>query len=181
MDKNKICLDSNQFHELHISATTKCLEEFERLTQSHPDLNTEYEFLLVNDLRGLYSSYFLINNNKKKTFFYSITDRIYSYLNPDDNLQDKNQIRFSVDSGKKNHKNSSFFLMNLFNIALFVMGFFFNLAIKSFIFLFDLLVNFNFQYSAIFKLFFHVLKSMLINLSSFSFNGLIKTYRLNSS
>lgn len=53
MDKNKICLDSNQFHELHISATTKCLEEFERLTQSHPDLNTEYEFLLVNDLRGL--------------------------------------------------------------------------------------------------------------------------------
>ena len=70
-------MDQNEFQENHLLATMKCLEEFEKLTQNYQDLNMDYENLLVNDLKGLHSNYYLINYDKKSS---SISEMIYSIV-----------------------------------------------------------------------------------------------------
>jgi hypothetical protein len=64
-EKDEAVISKERLHSLHILALEKCSLEFERLTSLDMDLNTEYDSLL-NDIRGLYSNYILVNQAKEK-------------------------------------------------------------------------------------------------------------------
>lgn len=177
----KIGLEENHFHDWHILATTKCIEEFEKLTKLHPDLNTDYESLVLNDIRGLYSSYYLINKNKKRPTF-SLKEKLTSYLNPDKT----NQIRLSdLDYDDCSSSKSLFSsLMGLIKFGLFIASFIIHLFVNTTLFFIDLVFNFNNRSTNIFNFFIISIKSTLTNLSTVlidpsaqSFDGILKNYR----
>lgn len=157
-------MDSNTFHDLHITATEKCLDQFEELTQHYPDLNMDYEYLLVNDLRGLYSTYFLMNyNNKKQT----IPEMIYSFFkNPDDLMNDKNfsLMTKQLKSTREDIKNSGW-LHACFVLVTFLL----TLVFDCVSFFYNLIFDYNFHYTDIFKFVFFLIKSIVINVFSLVF------------
>jgi len=59
----------------------KCISEFEHLTINDKELNSDYENLLGNDIRGLYASCFMVNNlNMPKTDHF--TQKFKEVFNP---------------------------------------------------------------------------------------------------
>ena len=172
----KYHLDANSFHDLHITATDKCLQQFEELTQQYPDLNMDYEYLLVNDLKGLYSTYFLLNyNNKKQT----IPEMIYSFFkNPEDLMNDKNWtvITGQIKSTRKQIKNAGW-LHALFIVVSFLFTFVFDCVT----FLYNLIFDYDFHCADILKFVVFLIKSIVISFSSMIFHEVSPFYASNMS
>jgi hypothetical protein len=125
----------------------------------------EYEYLLVNDLRGLYSTYFLINyNNKKQT----MPEMIYSFFKkPDDLINNKNLslIRDRLKSTRKQIKNAGW-LHAFFIVVSFWIAFVFDCVS----FLYNLIFDYDFHFADILNFVFFLFKSIIINFSPMIFH-----------
>lgn len=148
-------MDQNEFQENHLLATMKCLEEFEKLTQNYQDLNMDYENLLVNDLKGLHSNYYLINYDKKSS---SISEMIYSIIQKrfDFSVKEKNVKQNQTKSSKNK-------ALSFFNLILLLSFFIIDFSFKIATFFYKLIFNFDFNYKFIIELITSTFKSSANN------------------
>lgn len=162
-------MDSEKINSCHISALEKSMLEYERLTEVDPDINIEYESL-VNEIRGIYSDYLIMNQNKKQTAKLSLKDKFNMFWNPSEvlkkkilkNLSDKKSLKLENYSAKNPNDIVQATLV-LFSLVFFLFTSYLNLFN-------DLLSNFNINYSTIFSYGLLFLKCLAGFFSDFSFD-----------
>jgi len=160
--------EPEKFHEKHIQALEECLKEFELKTITYKDLNSNYDGILSNDIRGLYASYFLMNNEKQPKYpslmskfkemiqpaIYKLKDYIYKKIAPD-----TNELKI-LQAGNKYEQDSPFFI-EVAKLIIYIIMYLIHYFLSFFGCIYELVSDAKIQYSAMVTLFFQVVNYYL--------------------
>ncbi len=165
-------MNAQKFQEKHLLATEKCIEEFEKLTKHDKELNMDFETLLSYDLRGLYSSYYLLNKNKS-TKFTSFTgkmkDMFYSFLGPTSYFNVKSPRKKKSLKNAETRLNWKLDPIQMTTYCFSFISILLQICLKFIFYFYDLIMNFNVNDSVFFLFILLVIKYIWLNIYDFLF------------
>ncbi len=149
---------------MHIHALEECLKEFEIKTINYKDLNSNYEEILSNEIRGLYASYFL-TNSKKQPKYPSLMTKFKEMIKPltyklkdyrlKQNKTNKKQLTILKSANKCDQETP--FYIEIVKLFIYIIMFFIHYILSSCSYIYELISDAEMQYSIVMTFFFHII------------------------